>query len=64
MLIKGFSKTVENVVEEQKGVFLGMLTATIHASLLGNMLSGKGVIRTGEGTIRTCKETNIAGQDF
>ena len=34
-----------------------MLLSTLGASLLGNMLAEKGVIRAGEGTIR-------AGQDF
>ena len=29
-----------------------MLLDTLGASLLGNMLAGKGVIRTGEGTAR------------
>ena len=30
-----------------------MLAATLGASLLGNMLAGKGVIGAGQGTIRT-----------
>ena len=53
------SKTVENELKEQKGGFLDMLADTIGASLLANMLAekakipGKGVIRSGEGTIRT-----------
>ena len=29
-----------------------MLSGTLGASLLGNILAGKGVIRAGEGTIR------------
>ena len=29
-----------------------MLLGTLGASLLGNMLAGRGVIRAGEGTIR------------
>ena len=29
-----------------------MLLGTLGASLLGNMLAGKGIIRAGEGTIR------------
>ena len=31
-----------------------MLLDTLGASLLGNMLAGKGVIRAGEGTVRVC----------
>ena len=42
--------------KEQRGGFLGMLLGTLGASLLGDVLSkdlsGKGVIRDGEGTIR------------
>ena len=34
-----------------------MLLGILNASLLGNLLAGKGTIRAGEGTIR-------AGQDF
>ena len=36
----------------QKGGFLSMLLGTFGASLLGNMVAGRGVIRGGEGTIR------------
>ena len=57
LLIKGNSETIRNEAKEQTGGFLGMLLGTLSASLLGNMLAGKGVMRAGEGTIRT-------GQDF
>ena len=33
-------------------MFLGMLLGTLVASLLGNLLTGKGSIRAGDGTIR------------
>ena len=39
--------------------FLSML---LGASLLGNMLAGKGVIRAGEGTIRAGEGTIRAGK--
>ena len=52
LLIKGVSKTIKNEAKEQKGGFLGMLLGTLVASSLGNLLIGKGTIRTGEGTIR------------
>ena len=52
LLTKDVSEAVENEVEEQKGGFLGMLTAILVASWLGNMLAGKVVIRAGEITIR------------
>ena len=38
-------------VDKQKGGFLGALLGTLGASLLGNLLSGKGVIRAGEGVV-------------
>ena len=52
LLIKGVSETIKNEVKEQKGVFLGMILRNLSASLLGNILTGKGTIRAGEGTIR------------
>ena len=53
LLIKGASKTIKNEVKEQKGGFLGMLLGTLGASLLGNLLTGKGTISAGEGAIET-----------
>ena len=35
--------------KNQRNGFLGMLLLTLHASLLGNMLAGKGFMRAGEG---------------
>ena len=52
LIIKGFSDTIKNEAKEQKGRFLGMLLCTLGASLLGSALTGKEVIRAGEGTIR------------
>ena len=51
-LLLGVSETIKKEAKEQKGGFLSMLLGTLGASLLGNMLAGKGVIRAGEGTIR------------
>ena len=34
-----------------------MLLATLGASLLGNLLAGKGTIRAGEGTIRAAQDS-------
>ena len=48
----GVSETIKNEAKKQKGVFLSILLGTLGASLLGNMLAGKGVIRAGEGTAR------------
>ena len=57
LLIKGVSETIENDAKEPKGGFLIMLIGTLGASLFGNLLTGKGTVQAGEGTIRT-------GQDF
>ena len=56
LLLDGITETVKNEVKEQKGGFLSKLLCTLGASLLGELLaknlSGRGVIRAGEGTIR------------
>ena len=41
LLLEGITKTVQNEVKEQKG-FLSMLSGTLGASLLGNLLMRKG----------------------
>ena len=52
LLLKGVSETIQHEAKEQRGGFLSMLLGTLGPSLLGDILSGKGVIRAGEGTIR------------
>ena len=52
ILLKGVSKTVENEIKEQRGEFLSMLLGTLGASLLGNLLTGKGIMRAGDGIVR------------
>ena len=49
LLIKGVTETVQNEVKYQKGEFLSMLLGTLDASLLGNLLTGKGIYRAGKG---------------
>ena len=50
ILLKGVTKTIENETKEQKGgFFLSMLLGTVGASLLGNLLTGKGIVRSGSG---------------
>ena len=56
-LFLGVSETIKNEAKEQKGGVLSMLLGTLGASLLGNMLEGKGVIRAGEGTARAGYES-------
>ena len=56
VLLKGVSETIQHEAKEQREGFLGMLLGTLGASLFGDVLSkglsGKVVIRAGEGTIR------------
>ena len=56
VLLKGVSETIQHEAKEQRGGFLSMLLCALGASLLGDILSkglsGKGVIRAGEGTFR------------
>ena len=49
ILLNGVTKTIENETKEQKGGFLIMLLGTLGATLLGNLLSGKGIVRAGSG---------------
>ena len=49
ILLKGVTKAIENETKEQKAGFLSMLLGTPGASLLGNLLSGKRMIRAGSG---------------
>ena len=57
LLLKGVTETVQNEVKEQKGRFLSMLLGTLSASLLGNLLTGKGTYRAEKG-----KGINRAGE--
>ena len=54
-LIKGIKETIKNEVKEQQGGFLPILLGTFTASILRNALTGRGVIRAGEGTNRAGK---------
>ena len=49
ILLKGVSKTIKTETKKQKGGFLSTLLGTLDASLLGNLLTGKGIIRAGSG---------------
>ena len=57
VLLKGVSERIQKEAKEQRGGFLSMLLGTLGASLLGDILakglSGKGVIRAGEGSKRS-----------
>ena len=49
ILLKGVTKTIKNKTKEQKAGFLSMLLGTLGASLLGNILAGKGIVRAVSG---------------
>ena len=50
LIIKGISETIKNETKDQKG-FLPMLLGTLAASTLESALTGRAVIRAGEGTV-------------
>ena len=61
LLLKGVSETIQNEAKEQRGGFVSMLLGTLGASLLGDILAGKGakakrqgrgINRAGEGILR------------
>ena len=49
LLLKGVTERVQNEIKEEQGGFLSMLLGTLVASLLGNLLTGKGIYRAGKG---------------
>ena len=49
LLLEEVTETVQKEVKEQKGGFLSMLLDTFGASLLWNLLPGRGVYRAGKG---------------
>ena len=66
LLSKGITESVQNEIKAEKGGFLSMILGTLGASLLGNLLTGKGpfyarkrvnkkgkrIHRAGEGIVR------------
>ena len=56
LLIKGISEKIKNETKEQKGKLLSVLLGTVAASLLGSALTGRGIIRAGEGAIRAAEK--------
>ena len=49
VLLKEVTKTIKNETKDQERGFLSMLLGTLGASLLGNLLTGKGILRAGSG---------------
>ena len=72
-MLKGVTETIRNEVKEQKGGFLSLLLGTLGASLLGNILAGRGINRAekgrginraGEGVLRTGYGICFSKMDF
>ena len=49
ILLKGVTKTIKNETKEKKVGFLSKLFGTLGASVLGNILAEKGIVRAGSG---------------
>ena len=62
LLLKGVTESVENEIKEQKGGSLSMLLGTLGASLLGNLLTGKGAFHAGKGVNKKGKGIHRAGE--
>ena len=62
LLLKGITESVQNEIKKQKGGFLSMLLGTLGASLLGNLLTGKGVNKKGNGIHRAGEGIVRAGE--
>ena len=52
ILLKKASKTIKNETKEQQWGLLSMFFGALGASLLGNLLSRKGIVRVGSGNKR------------
>ena len=61
LLLKGVTKTVQNEIKAQKDGFLSILLGTLGASLLRNLLTGKGVNKKGNWIHRTGESVIRAG---
>ena len=61
VLSKGVTNTFKNETKEQNGGFLSMLLGALGASLLGNLLTRKGVVRAGYGRPSSSASQNNKG---
>ena len=62
LLLKEITESVQNEIKEEKGRFLSMLLCKLGASLLLNLLTGKGVNKKGKGIHRTGEGIVRAGE--
>ena len=61
LLVKGITETVQNELKELKGIYLSALLGTLGASILEDLLIGKGIYRAGKGKGKG-KGINAAGE--
>ena len=64
LLLKEITESIQNEIKEQKGGLLSMLLGTLTASLLGNLLTGKGVNKKGKGLNRAGEGIVRAGEAY
>ena len=62
LLLKGISESVKSEIKEQKSGFLSMLLGKLGASLLGNLLTGKGTFHARKGVNKKGKGIHGAGE--
>ena len=62
LLLKGITESVQNEIKEQKGGFLSMLLGRLGASLLGNLLTGKGAFHARKRVNNKGKGIHKAGE--
>ena len=53
ILLKGATEAIKHETKKQNGGLLSMLLGILAASVLGNVLTGRGTVRAGEGFLRT-----------
>ena len=63
-LLKGVTESVQNEVKKQKGGFLSMLLGTLGASLLENLLTGKGAFHARKRVNKKGKGIHRAGEEI
>ena len=54
ILLKEVTRTLKIKTSEPKGVYVRMLLDTLPSTLLGNVLKGRGLLRTGYGNKKEC----------
>ena len=64
ILLKGVTKTIENETKEQKGRFLSVYLGTFETRLLGNLLSGRGIVRASSVRPSSSASQNKKGKEI